>query len=125
MLLLLWTLITQASTALAEEHFSIYGVHRPLSMEDGAPVVRDYYIDAGLEQGLKSGQKIYVYRRLTTANGMTSEVQHDFLVKIAVLKLIHSEGNASIARLEQMLPNGSSAQVTPPTVIIGDLIGLD
>lgn len=122
----LWASWVAISTpCFAEETFSIYGVFRPFTMDDQSPIVRDYYIDAGREHGLRSGQKIVAYRRLTTSHGETGQMQHDFLVKIAVLKIVHTDSTASVARLEKMISTAETAQVSPSTLIIGDLIGIE
>lgn len=103
----------------------IYGTYITLSMGNpGEDHPRDFYVSLGSKSGAKVGAKVEVMRRIATHDLMNRKLQKDMLFPIATLKIIHVEQNASIARLEKMMPEEATPAMTPRAVMVGDSVRL-
>jgi hypothetical protein len=103
--------------------YSIYrGVDLGIAGEASPP--KDFYVNMGIQHGLREGASLEVLRRVSTYDVINQQLYRDVTFPIAVLKVIHVESNASIARLERMLPIEKTPSISPRAVMVGDLIRL-
>jgi hypothetical protein len=106
------------------QEFVVYGVHKDLDLGNpGETPQKDYYLNMGSSQGVREGSLIEVHRRMPTYDLIAEKLHKDVIFPIARLKVIHAESNASIARLEKVLPADKTPVTgSPRAVMVGDLI---
>jgi hypothetical protein len=104
--------------------FMVYSVYRGLSLGPGDNPEKDYYINMGTNHGLHVGSTLVVYRRTPTYDLMSEQLYRDVTFPIAMIKIIHSESLASIARLEKMLPSEQTPVTSPHAIMVGDAVRL-
>jgi hypothetical protein len=103
--------------------YVVYSVYKELDLGNPGEVPqKDFYVNAGTAQGLHPGTPLKVFRRVSTYDLMSEKLYRDVSFPIARLKVIHSEANASIARLDKMLPDAQTPAYSPRAVMVGDLV---
>jgi hypothetical protein len=101
----------------------VYSVYKELDMGNPGEIPqKDYYLTLGAAQGLREGMFVRVLRRASTYDLLSEKLYKDVLFPIARLKVIHSEANAAIARLDKLLPATETPAYTPRAVMVGDLV---
>jgi hypothetical protein len=111
--------------ALGDEDPYIYGTYGALSMGNpGETNQRDFYLTLGANQGVKVGAKVEVLRKIPTHNLLSKSLQKDMIFPIAMLRVIHVEQTAAIARVEKVYPEDATPAITPRAVMVGDVIRL-
>lgn len=107
---------------LSFAEFAVVSVLRNLPMKSDDEIAKDYYINAGSNNGLKTGAFIEAQRKMPVHDTLHSKVIGDTAVTIARLKLIHVDKNVSIARLVQFYERKSSPLGGFDDIMVGDLI---
>jgi len=116
--------ITLSKVSLAAD-FVVYSVYRGLNLgnSDEMPE-KDFYVNMGAAEGLHEGSELEVFRRLSTYDLMSEQLYKDVVFPIALVKVIHVEPRAAIARLDKMLPLDKTPSISPRAVMIGDIVRL-
>lgn len=102
--------------------FFITSVIRELPMKAGEAVYKDYYINAGSNNGLRKGLFIEAIRKLAAYDNINSKLIGDTPVKIARLQLIHVDKGISVARLVKFYEKEHIPLPGFDAVMIGDII---
>ena len=102
--------------------FFITSVIRELPMKAGEVLYKDYYINAGTNNGLKKGLVIEAVRKISAFDNINSKLVGDTSIKIAKLRLIHVDKGVSIARLVKYYDKETTPITGYDSVMIGDLI---
>ncbi|MBI3544868.1 MAG: hypothetical protein HY075_16470 [Deltaproteobacteria bacterium] len=102
--------------------FFVTSVVRELPMKAGEVVYKDYYVNAGTNNGLRKGLVIEAVRKLSAFDNINSKLLGDTPVKIARLKIIHVDKTVSIARLEKFYEKEATPLTGFDAVMIGDLV---
>lgn len=103
--------------------FVVYSINQGLDL--GIPnetPLKDYYLNLGASQGVKVGALLQIVRRVSTYDLVNEQVYRDMAFPIALVKVIHVEGNSSIARMEKWLPRETTPGISPKAVMLGDLV---
>ena len=108
-------------TAHAAEFF-ITSVIRDFPMRAGEKLYKDYYVNAGTNNGLREGAFIEAVRKVPIFDNINSKLLGDTGIKIARLKIIHVDKNVSIARMVKFYDKETTPQTGFDDVMIGDLI---
>ena len=102
--------------------FRVYSVYRAVALGGSEePPQKDYYISMGTSHGLQKGSLLQVTRRVASYDLMAERLYRDITIPVAVIKVIHAEPKAAIARLEKMMPSDAPV-TTPRAVMVGDLV---
>lgn len=126
-LTLLWTAVSVlalgvlAPGTLAGEFF-VTSVIREIPMKSDDVVFKDFYINAGSNNGLRKGIYLDAIRKLTTYDNLNSKMLGETSVRIARLRLIHVDKNFSIARLVNMYDKTRTPISGYDSVMVGDLV---
>ena len=123
LLIVLHTFLILRSSNTLSKNFIIYSMAQDISMGDGLPQKKNYYINIGLQQGVKEGTELKVYRLLNRTNPYATEKNVTFKVEVGELKVIHSEDENAIAELSKLKSN-SNIFVEIPSLNIGDEVGV-
>ena len=110
-----------ATGAQATEFF-VTSVIREFPMKAGEAQYKDYYINAGSNNGLHKGLIIEAVRRMPAYDNINSKLIGDTPVKIARLKLIHVDKGVSVARLVKFYEKENTPLAGFDSVMIGDFI---
>lgn len=104
--------------------YVVYSVYQAINMsndpKDAPP--KDYYINMGKQQGVHQGSILEVRRRVSTYDLVSEQLYRDLTVPVALVKVIHVEAVAAIARLQKLLPLQSTPMVAPRAILVGDLV---
>lgn len=111
-------------TALSADYV-VYSVDRAIDLGvPGQEPKKDFYVNLGSDNGAAVGSILEVARRAPTYDLAASKLYKESTFIIAHLRIIHSEGGISIARLEKMLPADKIPSIQPFMVMVGDLVRL-
>lgn len=110
-----------AKSANAADFF-VTSVVRDFPMKAGETIYKDYYINAGTNNGLKKGIFIEAVRKVSAFDNINSKVMGDTAVKIARLQIIHIDKSVAIARLIQFYDKAKTPLAGHDAVMIGDTI---
>lgn len=117
-------LVVPVRRTIGAPEFLVYSVYRGVFLggpgEEAPP--KDFYVNMGTQHGLRMGASLDVLRRVSTYDVVNEQFYRDMTFPIAVLKVIHVESTASIARLERMLPADQAPSISPRAVMVGDLV---
>lgn len=102
--------------------FAVVSVVRNFPMKSDDEIAKDYYINAGTNNGLKDGAYIEALRRMAVHDNVQSRVLGDTAVPIARLKIIHIDKTASIARMVKFYERKSTPLAGYDDVVVGDLV---
>ena len=108
-----------SSGVFAREHM-VYGIDQEIPMgEPGEVVKKNYYVNMGEDQGLSPGTLLNVYRLISLVNPYNPQKRYNHKVKVAEIKVIHTEKTSSIGRLVAL----RSAAEDPVFDFMGIMIG--
>jgi hypothetical protein len=103
--------------------FVVYSVYKALDMGNPGEVPqKDYYVNMGSSQGIHPGSIVKVYRRMATYDLLSEKLYKDITVPIGTLRVIASDANASVARLDKLVPDTQAPALTPRAPMIGDVV---
>lgn len=102
----------------------VFEVRKNLQLDDNEKTYHDYYLNAGRDDGLKTGMTINVVRNMIVGDPSTSHVTESIQVPVAKVKLIHVQRGVSIARIQNSLLNSGAPVVGVPNIMIGDRVDL-
>ena len=114
----------QNETLSSSTDYIVYSVFQGLNLENDpkAKPPKDYYVNMGQAQGVKPGTLLEVRRRLPTYDLQSSQLYRDVFVPVALVRVIHTEPVASIARVEKMLSSDKYPVVSPRAIMVGDYV---
>ncbi|MFZ8932801.1 MAG: FlgT C-terminal domain-containing protein [Bacteriovoracaceae bacterium] len=116
-------LMLSINLSLQGKDFIIYSITQDFPMGFENEVLnKNFYINMGETQGLKSGTTLDVYRKVSRLDPYTSKKMHNHKVKIGELEVIHVEEQTSITKLKKYSMNKSAIQFEIRKFMIGDKV---
>ncbi len=113
---------TVLSTLSQASDFAIISVIRSMPMRADEPIVKDYYVNAGTNNGLVKGAILEAHRKLAVYDNSSSKVLQDTTVPVGTLKIIHVDSTTAVARLIKT-EDTKETPITPwADVVVGDAI---
>lgn len=123
-LFLLVTVISISFSQLAlAKNYMIYSLAQDIPMGDGSPQKKNYYINIGLQQGVKVGTELTVYRMLNRTNPYSTDKNVTFRVEVGELRVVHAEEENAIAEISKVKTD-SKVFIEIPSLNIGDQVGV-
>ena len=110
--------------AFAGKEFNIFDVRKNIPLNDEEPVYHDYYINMGIEDGIKVGNKLLVYRKTPVLDIYRNKAQADLIAPVAQLKIIHAQNSLSIARVLKVVDASRVPVQSQMAVMVGDRVEL-
>jgi hypothetical protein len=94
-------------------------------MENGETPEKDYFINAGENDGLKRGMLVMVNRRQALYDQYQNKSPGDLVVIVGQLRIIHVQGEISVARLEKLMSRDNMPTLDFDAVMMGDKVDLN
>lgn len=102
----------------------IFDSRRPIAMSDKDKPQKDFYLNAGVEAGLKKGVVLSVQRRVPLYNTITNSSAGDLQLHVAKIKVIHVQNRLSVARLVNEATPIELPILEDSFILIGDRVDL-
>lgn len=103
---------------------TIFEVRKDLKLADDDPTFKDYYINAGFDEGLREGTVLDVVRRIPIHDSLKNQAQGDLVLVIAKVKVMHVQKNISVARLYSTTTARQRPVADFNAIMIGDELDL-
>jgi len=115
-------LVTVLAPGQGHAEFTIMSVVRDFPMKSGESTYKDFYVNAGTNNGLRKGLVIEAVRKLNVFDNLNAKLGGETLIRVAKLKIIHVDKGVSIARLIKFYEKEATPQTGYDSVMIGDAI---
>jgi hypothetical protein len=103
--------------------FMVYSVYRGLNLGGGEDIPeKDFYINMGSAQGLQEGSVLQVSRKVSSHDEVSQQFYRDLKFPFALIKVIHVEPTAAVARLERFFPKDRMPSISPRAIMVGDTV---
>lgn len=123
---ILIVLIFIGKTAFAE-NYMIYSISQdfPMGFENEV-LKKNFYVNIGEEQGVRSGTELNVYRTISRNNPFAKEKMErvNFQVKVGELKVIHTQGGNAIAEFNNFKTINPNLFLEVNSLMIGDHVSV-
>lgn len=91
-----------ASSVYAKDYV-IYSIAHQLPMVNKQEMkLKDFYVNVGKAQGVQQGTMLDVFRIHTEQNPFDSNKRYSYKIKIGEMKVIHSDSDAAIGRVQKL-----------------------
>lgn len=117
-------LLTVFVSLQAKADLTIFDVRKNLPLSDQDPVFRDFYINGGSESGLSPGMVLTVQRRLPLYDSYQNRSAGDLQLKVAKVKIIHTQKGLAVARLHAEFTRDSAPLLEDNFIMVGDRLDL-
>ncbi len=106
--------------------FRVISVRRELALTEAESKLtpQDVIINGGVSEGLEEGMVLTVVRKVPIIDPFLDNRQLELEIKFATVKVIHSQDNLAVARVEKMESASKGAGVGVRGVLIGDFLSL-
>ena len=102
----------------------IFDSRRPIAMSEKEKPHKDFYLNAGVEMGLKKGVVLNVQRRVPLYNTVTNSSAGDLQLHVAKIRIIHVQNRLSVARLVNESTPSELPILEDSYILIGDRVDL-
>jgi hypothetical protein len=117
-------LVTLFAWEACSDEITIIQVHRNITLSDDEAIFRDYYIDAGTEQGLKTNLVVNIVRKTIVKDGSGTHSYGDIITPVGQLKVIFTASRVAIAREYKQANRETTPVLDQAGVQIGDIVDL-
>lgn len=111
------------TTAWAQQ-ITVFDVKKNLKLTKEEKTYRDYYINAGEEEGLRAGMIVTVERRQSTYDHHQNMSPGELRVAVGKLKIIHVQKGLSVGRLHTRFSADNRPMLDYNYIMIGDSLNL-
>lgn len=119
--LLILTLLTTESMA---QDLTIFDSRRPVSLTSKQDTYRDFYINGGIEHGVKRGMILTITRRLTLYDTYRANSPKEIMVEVGRVKIIHAQKGLSVARHYGTFSRANKAVLENDFIMVGDKVDM-
>lgn len=104
--------------------FRVISVRRELALTEAEArkTPQDVIINGGEAEGLEKGMTLNVVRKVPVVDPFLDNRQMELEIKFATVKVIHSQANLAVARVESLEPAYSGVGVGVRGILIGDYL---
>lgn len=121
-LILIFLFVFQASA----EDVQIVKIKKNLQLDNKDPVYKDYFINAGTDNGIKSNMSFEVFRKEAINDQYQSSSRGGtILLPVGRIKIIYSQTKLSVGRLLSLNKAKSSPLIDTQGFMVGDVLNLE
>lgn len=103
--------------------FSVYQVFRAIHLGETEQLPpKDIFVNMGTTQGVRKGSVLDVYRRISSFDNLTQKHMGDHMIPVGRIKVIHSDEQTAIARLDKFVSVDQEPGLLPQAIMIGDVV---
>lgn len=102
----------------------VIDVRKNIPLADTDPVYKDFYINAGLENGLKKHQVITVVRKFSIRDSTGAQTYGELVVPVGRLKLISVQNRVAVAREFNLISREDEPMLEQIGLMVGDRLDL-
>ncbi len=114
-------LITQFTFAA---DISVVDVRRNIPLSDEEPAVKDFYLNAGSDDGIKKNLVVTVYRGLNVRDASGAQSYGEIIVPVGQLQVIAVYQKLSVAREYKILARDENPMLEQVGIMSGDKVEL-
>lgn len=104
------------------ENISVVDVKRNIQMSESEPAYRDYYINAGSNQGFKKDMVVHVVRKKIVHDSTGTKSYGELELPVGELKIIFANERLSIAREQKSIDLAKSPVLDQNAIMVGDSV---
>ncbi len=106
------------------QDLTIFDSRRPVSLTSKHSTYRDFYINGGVEHGVKRGMILTVTRRLTLYDTYRANSPKEIMVEVGRVKIIHAQKGLSVARHFGSFSRANKAVLENDFIMVGDKVDM-
>ena len=106
------------------QDLTIFDSRRPVSLTSKQTTYRDFYINGGIEHGVKRGMILTVTRRLTLYDTYRANSPKEIMVEVGRVKIIHAQKGLSVARHYGTFSRSNKAVLENDFIMVGDKVDM-
>ncbi len=103
---------------------TIFDARKSLALSDDEVVYRDFYINAGREQGLQEGMVLMVTRQISLYDSFQNRSPGELRVEVGEVEIIHVQNGLSVAREHRIYGRESRPLLENNYIMLGDRLDL-
>lgn len=119
--ILLLVLVTETVSA---QDLTIFDSRRPVAFSASETTYRDYYINGGVEHGVKKGMILTVTRRLTLYDSYRANSPKELMVEVGRIKIIYAQKGLSVARYYGEFARATRTTLENNFIMVGDKVDM-
>jgi len=104
---------------------NIIDVRRNIPLSDEAPVYKDFYINGGVDAGLKKNLIVTVYRKMAIKDATGTQTSGEIEIPVGQLRVISVQGRLAVAREYKLIPRDDEPMLEQTAMMIGDRLSLE
>lgn len=117
-------ILTVFSAKGMAQDLTVFDSRRPVSLTSKQETYRDFYINGGIEHGVKRGMILTVTRRLTLYDTYRANSPKEIMVEVGRVKIIHAQKGLSVARYYGTFSRINKAVLENDFIMVGDKIDM-
>jgi hypothetical protein len=117
-------LIAIFSIEAFSEELSVIEVRRNIPLADNDPVYKDFYINSGVESGLKKNMVITATRKLSVKDATGTSSFGEIVIPVGMLKIISVQNRIAVAREYKLISRDDEPMLEQIGIMIGDKVDL-
>lgn len=120
----IFSLLIFFSSLSSAQDLSIFDSRRAIAMGKDEKTYRDFYINGGIEHGVKPGMILTVKRRITLYDSYRANSPIEMMVDVGKVKIIHTQKGLSVARLYSKFSRRDRTILENDFIMVGDKIDM-
>lgn len=121
--LFIFVLVALCTQAKAQD-ISIVNVRKNIALSNEETSYRDYYLNAGVDGGLKKGQVLQIVRKTTARDSSGAQSYGDMFIPIGEVKVIAVYEKMAVARESKIFSRDELPVIDQVGLMTGDKVDL-
>lgn len=116
--------VALAQAEEAPKQIVVVEVRKKLQLTSKDPVIRDYYVNAGISSGLKAGAFVTVNRRVPLADPNRENAQTHVEIPVGIMRVIFADSGTAIGRIQTIRSAADSPILDSDVFMVGDRLDM-
>ncbi|MEZ4872411.1 MAG: hypothetical protein R2827_09255 [Bdellovibrionales bacterium] len=114
-----------SQNSFAKKDVTVFDVRKTLPLSESERIYQDFYVNGGVEEGLKPGMLVTVTRRLNPYDSYQNKSPGELNVAVGKLKIIHVQKGISVARMHSLYSRNGRPVLEYDYIMVGDQLDLN